>query len=60
MSETAVGLESNNLKEVVLVDIEEVWQIGFLMERLDDDLNAVFIQGAPNPKSGNVVFVKWS
>lgn len=29
MSETAVGLESNNLKEVVLVDIEEVWQIGF-------------------------------
>ena len=60
MSETAVGLESNNLKKVVLVDIEEVWQIGFLMERLDDVLNAVFIQGAPNPKSGNVVFVKWS
>ena len=59
MSETAVGLESNNLKEVVLVDIEEVWQIGFLMERLDDDLNAVFIPGAPNPMSGNVVFVKW-
>jgi len=41
MSETAVGLESNNLKEVVLVDIEEVWQIGFLMERLDDDKTVV-------------------
>ena len=59
MSETAAGLESNNLKEVVLVDIEEVWQIGFLMERIDKDLNAVFIPGAPNPMSGDVVFVKW-
>jgi uncharacterized membrane protein len=59
MSETAAGLDSNNLKEVVLVDIEEVWQIGFLMERIDKDLNAVFIPGAPNPMSGNVVFVKW-
>jgi len=59
MSETAAGLESNNLKEVVLVDIEEVWQIGFLMERIDKDLNAVFIPGAPNPMSGDVIFVKW-
>ncbi len=59
MSETAAGLESNSLKEVVLVDIEEVWQIGFLMERIDKDLNAVFIPGAPNPMAGDVVFVKW-
>lgn len=59
MSETAAGLDSNNLKEVVLVDIEEVWQIGFLMERIDKDLNAVFIPGAPNPMAGDVVFVKW-
>jgi uncharacterized membrane protein len=59
MSETAAGLESNNLKEVVLVDIEEVWQIGFLMERIDDNLNAVFIPGALNPMSGDVVLVKW-
>lgn len=59
MSETAAGLESKDLKEVVLIDIEEVWQIGFLIERMDDDLNAVFIPGAPNPMSGDVVFVKW-
>jgi len=59
MGESAAGLESKNLKEVVLVDVEEVWQIGFLMERLDDDLNAVFLPGAPNPMSGDVVFVKW-
>lgn len=59
MSETAAGIDSNNLKEVVLVDIEEVWQIGFLMERIDEDLNAVFIPGAPNPMAGDVVIVKW-
>ena len=58
MGENAAGIESKNLNEVVLIDIEEVWQIGFLMEQLDDDLNAVFIPGAPNPMSGDVVFVK--
>ena len=59
MGENAAGLESDGLKEVVLVDVEEVWQIGFLMERLDDELNAVYIPGAPNHMSGDVVFVKW-
>ncbi len=29
MGESAVGLTSQELKEVVLVDVEEVWQIGF-------------------------------
>jgi len=59
MGETAVGLSSQELKEVVLVDIEEVWQIGFLMERIDKDLNAVCIPGAPNPMSRDVVIIKW-
>ncbi len=59
MTEAAVGLESKNLKDVVLVNIEEVWQIGFLMERIDDQLNVVFIPGAPNPMAGDVVLVKW-
>ena len=58
MTESAAGLESENLKDVVLINIEEVWQIGFLMEEIDDKLNAVFIPGAPNPMSGDVVFAK--
>jgi len=58
MTETAAGKETENLKEVVLVDIEEVWQLGFLMEVIDDDLAVVYIPGAPNPASGDVVFVK--
>jgi uncharacterized membrane protein len=58
MTESAAGLDSEYLKEVVLVDIEEVWQIGFLMDKIDEELCTVFIPGAPNPMSGDVVFVK--
>ena len=58
MSETAAGMNSHYQKDVVLINIEEVWQIGFLMEEIDDELNAVFIPGAPNPLAGSVVFVK--
>jgi uncharacterized membrane protein len=51
-------MDSENLKDVVLVDIEEVWQIGFLMDEIDDQLSTVYIPGAPNPMSGDVFFVK--
>lgn len=59
MTEAAAGIDSKNLKEVVLVNIEEVWQIGFLMERIDDDLNTIFIPSAPNPMEGDIMIVKW-
>lgn len=58
MTESAVGMDSENLRDVVLVDIEEVWQIGFLMDKIDDELCSVYIPGAPNPMSGDVFFVK--
>jgi uncharacterized membrane protein len=58
MTESAAGMDSENLKDVVLVDIEEVWQIGFLMDEIDDQLSTVYIPGAPNPMSGDVFFVK--
>lgn len=58
MTESAVGMESEDLKDVVLVDVEEVWQIGFLMDEIDDELSSVYIPGAPNPMSGDVFFVK--
>lgn len=58
MTESAVGMESEDLKDVVLVDIEEVWQIGFLMDEIDDELSSVYIPGAPNPMSGDVFFIK--
>ena len=58
MGETMAGLKSNNLEKVVLIDLEETWQIGFLVEEIDSILSTVYIPGAPNPLAGNVVFVK--
>ena len=29
------------------------------MERIDNELNAVFIPAAPNPMSGDIVIVSW-
>ena len=57
MGETLAGVSSDKLKDVVVVDIEEVWQIGFLVENLGDGLSAVYIPGAPNPLAGDVVIV---
>ena len=58
MGESMSGLTTDNLKTVVLVDIEEVWQIGFKMEKIEDDLHVVYIPGAPNPLAGDVMIVR--
>lgn len=58
MTETAIGIESNNENQILLVDIEETWQLGILMDKIDDELYTVFLPGAPSPMSGDVVFVK--
>ena len=58
MSETAVGLETKNENEIMLVNIEETWQLGVLMDQIDEELFTIFLPGAPSPMSGDVVFVK--
>lgn len=58
MTETAIGIESNNDNEIMLVNIEETWQLGILMDKIDEELFTVFLPGAPSPMSGDVVFVK--
>jgi uncharacterized membrane protein len=40
--------------QVVLARIEDSWQLGLLVERIDDTHSAVFVPGAPDPKSGSV------
>jgi uncharacterized membrane protein len=41
----------------VLVSIEEGWQIGYLLERLEHGWVAVFLPQAPTPMSGNVMYL---
>lgn len=38
----------------VLARIEDAWQLALLVERIDDDNAAVFVPGAPDPRSGSV------
>jgi uncharacterized membrane protein len=54
VSESLVGYETGHAHQVVLARIEEAWQIGFLMERLENGHYAVFVPGSPSVWSGSV------
>jgi uncharacterized membrane protein len=54
VSESLMGLETGHAYQVVLARIEDAWQIGFLMERLESGHYAVFVPGAPSVWSGSV------
>ncbi len=54
ISESLMGYEAGHAYPVVLARIEEAWQIGFLMERLESGHYAVFVPGAPSVWSGSV------
>ena len=41
----------------VMVKLDDSAQIGFEVERLDNGLVVVYLPGAPNPGSGNVVYM---
>ena len=55
--ENIVGVEENKVQEVVLAWVEESWQLGFVNERLDNGLIAVYVLGAPSPTSGSLYFM---
>ena len=57
MSESFLSAETGAVYQVVLARIEDAWQLGLLIERLDGGHVAVFVPGAPNPSSGSVYFM---
>jgi uncharacterized membrane protein len=46
--------DARSSMQVVLARIEDSWQLGLLVERIDETHSAVFVPGAPDPKSGSV------
>jgi hypothetical protein len=44
-------------RQVVLVQIEDALQIGFLVERMDDGRAVVFVPDAPNSRTGAIFFM---
>lgn len=44
--------------QVVIVHFDESWMLGFVMERNEAGLLAVFVPGAPTPAAGNLYFLR--
>jgi uncharacterized membrane protein len=57
MAEGLAQVERADGVTPALVNIEEAWQIGYLLEQLEKDWVAVFLPQAPTPFSGNVMYL---
>ena len=57
MAEGLADVESAESVDPVLVSIEGGWQIGYLLEPLNNGWVTVFLPQAPNPMSGNVMYL---
>lgn len=55
--ESILGVEDEEGYPVVLVRLDDAWQIGLRIEELQNGLLTVYIPGAPDPRSGSVLFV---
>ena len=54
MAEGLAHIESASGLKPALISIEDGWQIGYLLEKLENDWVAVFLPQAPTPTSGNI------
>lgn len=50
-------IESSSHVKAVYVKSGEGWQLGFVTDRVNQDLYAVFLPDAPNPTSGQLVYL---
>ena len=57
MAEGLAKVESADGLKPALVSIEEGWQIGYLLEDLQEGWVTVFLPQAPTPMSGNVMYL---
>ena len=57
MAEGLAHVESAEGVDPALVSIEGGWQIGYLLEPLDNGWVTVFLPQAPTPMSGNVMYL---
>jgi uncharacterized membrane protein len=57
MAEGLAHIENASGLKPVLVNIEDPWQIGYLLEQLENDWVVVFLPQAPSPMSGNVMYI---
>jgi uncharacterized membrane protein len=56
MAEGLAHIESASGLKPALISVEDGWQIGYLLEHLENDWVAVFLPQAPTPMSGNIMY----
>ena len=56
MAEGLAHIESTQGLTPALVSIENGWQMGYLLEQLENNWVAVFLPQAPTPMSGNIMY----
>ena len=57
MAEGLAHIESASGLKPALVSIEDGWQIGYVIEQLENKWVAVFLPQAPTPRSGNIMYL---
>jgi uncharacterized membrane protein len=57
VGESALGVEHEGVYPVVLVRMDDNWQLAFRVDVLEGGLVAVFVPNAPDPRTGSVYFV---
>ena len=57
MAEGLVQLEAASGIKPALINIEDAWQMGYLLEPLENGWSSVFLPQAPTPMSGNVMYL---
>lgn len=57
MAEGMTQVKSSDSVTPVLVSVEDAWQIGYLLEPLENGWVAAFLPQAPTPMSGNVMYL---
>lgn len=57
MGDSLAGAEPAGVRAVVMVSIEDAWQIALVMDELEDGLLAVFVPDVPQGRSGSLYFM---
>jgi hypothetical protein len=58
MAEGLAHIEGDAGIKPALINIEDGWQIGYILEVLENGWLAVFLPQAPTPMSGNVMYLE--
>lgn len=57
MGESMIGADDTSSYKVVLLDIENSWQLAYLVEEIDENMVAVYVPSVPSALDGDLFYV---